>query len=187
MPSGERRRFAARGFTWWGLLLVLAVSGAALAALGRQWSLQAQREREAELRFRGEQIRDAIARYRGAREPAAWPESLEALLVDERGRFESDAASSGGARHHLRRLWTDPFTGSADWELLPAPPPQAGFVGVRSRSTARRLSQQGVPAGMGEGDAEPRVSDWRFVHAAPDARPPTRTATRTTTRGGSNP
>jgi type II secretory pathway pseudopilin PulG len=179
MPSGEQRgrpaaRSSSRGFTWWGLLLVLAVSGAMLAALGASWSTQSQREREAELRFRGEQIREAIGRYRGAREPAAWPQTLDDLLTDRRGGFE------GGPRHHLRRRWTDPFTGSADWELLPAPAPQTGFLGVRSRSPARRLTLQGAAAH----DGEPRVSDWRFVHAA---ETPVQTPRAPTRRRGGTP
>jgi hypothetical protein len=136
-----------------------------------------QREREAELRFRGEQIRDAIGRYHSARQPAAWPSTLDDLLEDSRGGFE------GGPRHHLRRLWTDPFTGRPDWELLPAPPPQGGFVGVRSRSEARRLSLQGAAAAP-----DPRVSDWRFVHVArtgPTApKPASRPIALPTTRGG---
>lgn len=178
MPTGKppihrHGRLGARGFTWWGLLLVLAVSGASLAALGSSWSQHAQREREAELRFRGEQIREAIGRYRSAREPAAWPRSLDELLTDERGGFE------GGPRHHLRRRWADPFTGQADWELLPAPAPETGFVGVRSRSAAPRLSLQGAAAL----DGEPRVSDWRFVHTPTTAG----RAPRGTTHGGGTP
>jgi type II secretory pathway pseudopilin PulG len=169
MPSGRRER----GLTWWGLMVVLALSGAALAALGRQWSLQTQREREAELRFRGEQISQAVGRYRAARQPAAWPQGLQDLLEDRRGSFE------GEPRHHLRRLWADPFTGRADWELLPAPGPERGFVGVRSRSDARRLSHQGVMP-----QEEPRVSDWRFVHHAPAAPVPRPTRPA---RGGTPP
>ncbi len=158
MPSGER--FAnSRGFTWWGLLLVLALSGAALSALGRSWSVQLQREREAELRFRGEQIREAIGRYRQARQPAAWPVAMEDLLTDSRGPLE------GSPRHHLRRLWSDPFTGRADWELLPAPPPQSGFVGVRSRADVPRLA---TSASREPGAPAERVSDWRFEIATTD-------------------
>lgn len=173
MPIGRPPRRPALGLTWWGLLLVLALSGAALASVGRQWSLQVQREREAELRFRGEQIRDAIGRYREARQPAAWPTSLDDLLLDSRGGFE------GGPRHHLRRLWPDPFTGRADWDLLPAPPPQGGFVGVRSRSDARRLALQGAASA-----ADARVSDWRFVHVARADTTPTNRRTTSTPRGG---
>jgi type II secretory pathway pseudopilin PulG len=158
-------------------MVVLALAGALLAALGRPWSLQAQREREAELNFRGAQIRDAIGRYRAARQPAAWPLSFDELLQDGRGSFE------GGPRHHLRRLWTDPFTGRADWVLLAAEPPATGFVGVRSRSDSRRMSWQGASP---QGQA--RVSDWRFVHTAPAAAAPARPdATRSTTRGAAPP
>ncbi len=174
MRSGDRRR--PRGFTWWGMLLVLALSGTALAALGRQWSVQLQREREAELRFRGEQIREAIGRYRAARQPAAWPSALDDLLDDPRVGLEDRP------RHHLRRRWTDPFTGQADWELLPAPPPQTGFVGVRSRSGAARLATDGTPAATPGGA---RVSDWRFVQAAGDEASPGRATT--STRGGVRP
>jgi type II secretory pathway pseudopilin PulG len=160
-----------RGLGWPGLMLLLAVLGAGLAAAGQSWSLQAQRSREAELRFRGEQIREAIARYVAARKPAEWPPTLEALLDDRR------EGVAGTPRHHLRRLWADPFTGDADWVLIPAPASgpagTAGIAGVHSRSEARRLAGQGV-AELAPG-AEPRVSDWRFVHTA---QPPAETTTR---------
>jgi type II secretory pathway pseudopilin PulG len=158
MPSGDRR--PQRGLGYLGLLLLLAVLGATLAQLGTVWSTQAQRSREAELRFRGEQIQAAIARYRAAREPAEWPPTLEALLDDRR---------DGAPRHHLRRLWPDPFTGAADWERLPAPAPEPGVAGVRSRSTAPRLATAGSAAGSGPG----LVSDWTFVHRAAPGRGPT--------------
>lgn len=187
MPTGSPRR-PARGFTYLGLLLILAVSGAALAALGSSWRVAAQRERERELLFRGEQIRAAVARFRQAQEPRQWPSTLEELVADGR---------SNPPRHHLRRLFTDPFTGRADWVLLPAPaatpgtarPP--GFAGVRSRADVPRLDLSGGGGGGGRGAGPtagdgathaPRVSDWTFVHAdnpAPDPRArPARTAPR---------
>jgi len=163
MPNGERQR----GFTWPGLLLLLAVTGAGLAALGQGWSLQAQRGREAELRFRGEQIRDAIARYHAAQVPAQWPPSLQALLEDRREGLP------GGPRHHLRRLWPDPFTGSADWVLVPAPAPAVGIAGVHSRSDVPLLATAALgPLAPGE---RPLASDWRFVHAAAAALQTSRT------------
>ena len=175
MPSGEAHRLAQRGLGWPGLMLLLAVMGAGLAVLGSSWSLQAQRGREAELRFRGEQIRAAIGRYVAARSPAEWPPTLEALLDDRREGI------TGTPRHHLRRLWADPFTGRPDWVLIPAKSPgspgAAGIAGVHSRSDARRLAEQGVA--LTEPGALPRVSDWRFVHAAP---PPAGNTTRGGTR-----
>ena len=46
-----------------GLLLVVGVMGAGLAAYGQIYSHQAQREKEAELIFRGGQYRLAIESY----------------------------------------------------------------------------------------------------------------------------
>jgi type II secretory pathway pseudopilin PulG len=169
MPTGEPargpRHLRHRGIGYFGLLALLAVLGAGLAQLGTAWSTQAQRQREAELRFRGEQIRDAIARYRAARNPAEWPPSLQALLDDRREGLP------GAPRHHLRQLWVDPFTGRADWVLLPPPGSAAGsgtgIGGVRSRADSPRLARGDTPPR--ERDT-PRVSDWEFVAAAAAAR-----------------
>jgi type II secretory pathway pseudopilin PulG len=157
-----RRR---RGFTYLGVLLLVALSGAGLAALGTQWQSRALYEREQELLFRGEQIRLAVARYRAAQEPRAWPQTLDDLLHDERGER---------VRHHLRQAWPDPYTGRADWVLLPPPRTrdggdgrdgraEAGFAGVRSRAQALRR-QQGGPVSMTRGSEPARVSDWIFMH-----------------------
>lgn len=160
MPSGDPRQRPgargqprpARGLTYIGLLVLLAMMGALLAVLGTQWQLRAQREREAELRFRGTQIREAIARYRDAQQPAALPASLDDLLSDARG--------SGAPRHHLRRRWTDPFTGQDDWVLLRDA--RGGLLGVHSRATHERLGDRGgTPPAAGQ--SLPRVSDWRFA------------------------
>jgi type II secretory pathway pseudopilin PulG len=160
MRSGER------GFTYLGLLGLLALIGAGLAALGSSWSTALQRERERELQFRGAQIAQAIASYRDAQQPAQWPTDFDSLLDDPRG---------DGPRHHLRKLYLDPFTGRADWALLPAPQAAApgqpqGFAGVASRSPQPRLRRA-----LDEPDPPPgsllRVSDWQFM-ASPPRDPP---------------
>ncbi len=153
------------GFTFVALLAVLALLGASLAALGTAWSTAAQRERERELLFRGEQIRDAIGRYRDSAVPPAWPPTLEVLIEDRRGPE---------VRHHLRRLWTDPFTGRADWVLIEATE-AAGvssgrrIAGVRSRSEARRMAITGAEAVNPD---DPKVSDWVFAFTAAAAPGP---------------
>jgi type II secretory pathway pseudopilin PulG len=152
MPIGERsasrrhtphrptrRAPPRRGFTWLLLLFGLAIAGAGLARLGTQWQQAAQREREAELLFRGLQLRDALLRFQ-AQTPTgqpALPHTLDELLSDRR-RPEP--------RHHLRRLWTDPFTGAADWVLLRAA--DGGIVGLHSRATRPLLRRAGLPAGV---------------------------------------
>ena len=147
MPIGERsmprrgcrRPAPRRGFSYLLLLFSLAIGAAALATLGTQWQVAAQREREAELLFRGLQLRDALQRFHDqtpAGQPAL-PQTLDELLVDRR-RTEP--------RHHLRQPWTDPFTGAADWVLLRQA--DGGIVGLHSRSARPLLRRTDLPAGV---------------------------------------
>jgi type II secretory pathway pseudopilin PulG len=156
MPTGERRGVAARGFTYLWLLFVLALGGAALAALGSSWQLAAQRERESELMFRGLQIRDAIERHAAATPPGqpTLPRSLDELLQDTRGERP---------RHHLRRLYADPWTGRPDWVLLRRE--DGGIYGVHSRATvpALRRHDLGLPPPR---QPTGTVADWRFEASA---------------------
>lgn len=148
MPIGERtvrrrtrRRITAqRGFTYVLLLFSVALMGAGLAGLGTQWQVAAQREREAELLFRGLQIRDALQRFNALTPAGArpLPLALDELLVDRRGLEP---------RFHLRRLYADPFSGQADWALLRDA--AGGIVGVHSRSQRPALRQHDLPVVSG--------------------------------------
>lgn len=97
-----------RGFTYIGLLFVVMAFGAGLAAIALVWHTAARRDKEAELLFVGKQYRQAIASYyaSGQRE---FPARLEDLLLDP--RFP-------GIKRHLRRLYPDPITGTAEWGLV---------------------------------------------------------------------
>jgi len=148
------------------LLVTLALAGTALAQLGERWPLQMQREREAELLFRGQQIASAIEAYQRATPPGqpSLPRELEDLLEDRR---------DGRPRHWLRQLYPDPFTGQPDWELLREP--EGGLLGVRSRSTTPALRQQGLPVEVRGRAGEPtRVADWTFLAPRVASTPPTR-------------
>lgn len=120
----------ARGFTYLWLLFAVAVGGAALAVAATQWRTAMQREKERELLFRGEAIARAIASYAAATPAGAprWPANFDQLMEDRRGPV---------VRRHLRRLYTDPFTGQADWVLLG----QQGteLRGVKSRAQVAAL------------------------------------------------
>lgn len=149
MRTGDAR--GARGFTYLALLWWVAISGVMLAALGTQWKLEATRQREAELVFRGEQIKEALASYQ-AGTPLGRPTS-PALLSDLLDDRRTDPP-----RRHLRRLWPDPVTGRA-WGLLRT---KDGRVrGVYSDSGRHPLS---APEGIGT------YREWLFdVPAAPAA------------------
>ena len=69
-------RSAPAGFTYIGLLFAVAILGITLGAVGVVWSTQIRRDKEAELLFVGDQIRQGDRPLRGERRPAI-PESLE--------------------------------------------------------------------------------------------------------------
>src|SRR5207237_7930193 len=73
------------GFTYLGLLIIVAVMGAGLAATGTFFSHAAQREKERELLFVGDQYRQAIGSYyRHSPGTGAYPKKLEELIEDKR-------------------------------------------------------------------------------------------------------
>jgi len=152
---------SARGFTYLGLLFLVAAGAATLATLGPRWGTAVQRDKEQELIFRGHQIAHAIAAYRaapGTDGKPQWPRQLEELVEDRRGIKP---------RHHLRRLYTDPFTGQPDWVLLTAP--DGSLRGVRSRSDVPAFITDGIEAAAS--DRPLRVSDRRFMAPASASAP----------------
>ncbi len=137
-----------RGFAYLVLLLWLAVAGAMLSALGSHWSFEARREREREFAFRADQYRLAIESFaapinvNGCSNLQQLPVRLEDLLEDRR---------CGLSRHHLRTLYADPITRSADWGLVME---FGGIRGVYSQSLAEPIRRLvGVKT----------YRDWRFV------------------------
>jgi type II secretory pathway pseudopilin PulG len=149
--SAARRRAAARGLTYLGVLFLVALTAAGLAALGKAWSTASQRERERELQFRGEAIAAAITSYQKAtpKAPPELPRSLDDLLEDRRGVV---------IRRHLRQRYADPFTGEPDWELVTQDADKTRFGAVRSRSTHPLLREMAP-----DGAALRKASDWLFV------------------------
>lgn len=139
------RRQAQGGFTYLMLVWWVALSGLMLAGLADSWSHAMRRQREAELVFRGEQIRKAIEAYHKVIPPGGvsqWPAQLEDLLEDRRGPLTV---------RHLRRLWPDPITGQNRWGLVKE---GGGIKGVYSPSTAK---PQAPPDGVEQ------YKQWLFV------------------------
>ncbi|UCD69592.1 MAG: type II secretion system protein [Betaproteobacteria bacterium] len=141
---------AQHGFTYIGLLFFVVIVTFALSGLATAWHTKAQREREAELLFVGEQFRRAIESY-FLQSPgrSKLPASLDDLLLDERHPV---------TKRHLRRLYRDPMTGSTEWGLVRI---GDGIAGVYSLSdgrpfrTARFQSEQFAEAET--------YQDWKFV------------------------
>lgn len=83
------------------LLVVLAVMSVLSSVALPAWRHAAQREREAELIFRGEQYARAVMLYQ-RRTPGAWPPDVDTLVE---GRF-------------LRRAYRDPMTADGEFRLV---------------------------------------------------------------------
>ena len=87
-----------RGYAMAALLMALSVMAIMLSVAMPVWRTAAQREREAELIFRGEQYAHAIELY--SRRNGGYPPSLDVL---EKGRF-------------IRKLYKDPMSGESDFQ-----------------------------------------------------------------------
>ena len=157
MSAGRRSQ---GGFTYLVLLAVIAVSGAALAAMGELASHAQQREKEAELLFVGDQYRDAIRSYyeRSPGGAKRYPQSLEDMLQDARVPT---------VQRHLRRLYRDPVSGQPNWGLVQAP--EGGIMGVYSLSEQPPLKTGGFAQAdqAFEAPGIEKYSDWKFTYSPP--------------------
>lgn len=152
MRNGSRA--AQRGFTYIAMLVAVALIGLGLAATGQVWSQAAQREKEQELLFIGNQFRQAIERYYKESPGAAkrYPKSLEELVQDKRHITE---------KRYLRRMYSDPMTGKAEWGVVVGPD---GIIGVHSMSDEKPLKTGGFLKRDAAFDRASRYSDWLFIY-----------------------
>ncbi len=152
--AGTSTPAAQHGFTYLWLLFILAAGAAGLAAIGQRASIAVQRDREAELMFRGHEIAHAIAAYWAATpgDAKSLPTSLQDLLEDRRSALPI---------RHLRRVYADPFTGQPDWILMTTD--DGKISGVRSRASAVALRSVDLP--KPQPGARARVSDRLFMAA----------------------
>lgn len=110
-----------RGYAMAALLVGMSVMAIMMSMALPVWRTAVQREREAELIFRGEQYAHAIELF--SRRTGGFPPSLDVL---EKGRF-------------IRKLYKDPMTGEGDFQPVyvgqviagqPVVPGQAGRGGL---------------------------------------------------------
>lgn len=143
-----------QGFTYMGLMMIIAISGIAMAGVGIIWQKDMQREREKELLFIGEEYRKAIGSYyeNSPNGTKQFPTNLQDLLVDTRGPT---------IKHHIRKLYADPFTRDKNWVLITQ---QANIFGVRNNSKLVPIKKIGfAPQYDGFSEAA-SYGDWRFFY-----------------------
>ncbi len=155
MPQSVVTRTAERGAALLTLLVMVVLLGLAASMASQSLRALMQREREAELLWRGQQYRRALGRYYNVKHGAQqmYPASLDDLLQDPR---------SAAKVRHLRRLYNDPMTGD-DWELIKDPAER--IIGVQSSSALAPFRQSGFPAGLEALEGKASYRDWKFVYA----------------------
>ncbi|MDH4259671.1 MAG: type II secretion system protein [Gammaproteobacteria bacterium] len=143
------------GFTYAGILFAIVVLGLLLGLAGTLWSTSERREREARLLWTGDQYRRAIASYylKGPPGIRQYPQSLDDLITDQRGSL---------LQRHLRRLYPDPMTGEADWQLERQA--DGAIIGVRSASQRRPIKQAGFRPQDAAFEAAACYCDWSFTY-----------------------
>ncbi len=152
--NGRQGSYGKAGFTYLSVLFVVTVMGFILSRTGVAHRSAAQRAKEEELIFRGLEIKRAIGAY--YRENNKYPSRLEDLVKDPGLPY---------TKRYLRRLYADPFTRRADWEIIMSP--QTGIMGVRSRGRGAPFKKIGFPPELKgiEGDkGNNRYSDWEFAY-----------------------
>lgn len=143
------------GFTYLAILFAIAIVGVVLAATGINWSQTVQREKERELLFVGNQLRQAIALYyeRSPGTVKQYPRTLNDLLKDERQL---------GIQRYLRKIYLDPMTRKADWGIEVAP--DGGVMGVHSISDAVPLKSASFDYADQSFEGATKYSGWVFEY-----------------------
>jgi len=165
------------GFTYLGLMFLMLFMGIALALTGEVWHTVSQREKEKQLLFIGDEFRAAIGSYYEASPGPAktYPQRLEDLVEDP--RFPS-------IRRYLRKIYVDPMTGKAQWDLLKIP--GSGIVGVRSFSADRPLKVANFDLPDDGFARKQHYSEWVFSYASAASAADTPPAVNATDAAGSS-
>lgn len=151
-----------RGFTYLGVLLLVAIMGAVLASTAAVWRTMSQRDKERELLFVGHEFRKAIGLYyeRSPGGAKQYPKKLEDLLLDKR---------QTGVARYLRRLYVDPMTGKKEWGLIKGPGDT--IRGVYSLSPETPIKTGNFDESDKDFAGKGSFAEWQFVYAPQQAAP----------------
>jgi type II secretory pathway pseudopilin PulG len=176
------------GYAMVALIVAISIMAIMMTVAMPTWRQMAQREKEAELIFRGQQYARAIGLFQKKSGPGVLPPNIDALVDG----------------HYLRKKYKDPITGG-DFDVLnaggPAPTPGAGTANPSAQSgsagrggttsqgtTSQPASAFGQTPSTGRGgvmgvaskskDTSIRIyngrthyNEWQFVYTAQTAAP----------------
>ena len=152
-----------RGFTYVGLIVLVAIIGLVGAATLKIESLMRRAEAEEELLETGAEFTRALRSYAAAtpRGQPTQPPSLKELLRDP--RFPEP-------RRHLRKIYIDPITGKAEWGILYLAD-KAGVIGVYSLSESAPLKVANFDYRFQNFENREHISEWAFTMTGQAALP----------------
>ena len=138
-----------QGYAMAALLVGLSVMAILMTAIMPTWRQASQREKEAELIFRGQQYARAIGLFQKRAGPGVLPPNVDVLVEG----------------HFLRKKYADPITGK-DFDLLTATQATApGPAGPQS-GTSQGGRGGAPPSGTGTPGASPTVARGGIIGVA---------------------
>jgi type II secretory pathway pseudopilin PulG len=147
------------GFTFIGLMIIVAVLAVASMATMTSAAGFSRRAAENELLAIGDEFNRAFLSYYNQSPGGSrrFPGSLAELVRDPR---------YPAINRHLRRIYPDPLTGKPEWGLIPAP--GGGIMGVYSLATGQPMHR--YPLGsetVGQMNVQEVGSyqDWKFGYS----------------------
>lgn len=147
----------ARGFTYIGVLIMVAVIGVAAAATVQVGAIAGRRAAEEELLAVGLEFRRALGSYARV-SPAGQrqsPTELRDLLRDQ--RFSPPL-------RHLRKLYADPITGQTAWGIVRTT--DGGIAGIHSLSDAAPIKVANFDTDFDRFENKTSYRQWVFTAAA---------------------
>ena len=147
-----------QGFTYIGVLVILAVMMMALGAVSQVWHSVMQREKEQELLFIGHQFRAAIGQYY-VQSGGRYPANLEALLESN----DIGVTGAGAKKNRfLRKIYYDPITNQSNWGLIMGPDKRV--QGIYSLSDDKPFKTTGFMNADADLELAEKYIDWQFKY-----------------------
>lgn len=142
------------GFLYLLLMMAVAALGGAAAVLAVEWHTDIQRDRERQLLFVGNQIRNAIIAYYEEAPPQSsrFAFSLEDLLKDPR---------TPSTQRFLRKIYRDPITTRAEWGLVKGA--NGEIYGVHSLSDDEPIKHANFSLANRAFEGKMKYSEWVFI------------------------
>lgn len=153
-PASGIRQY---GFTYLGLIILIAIIGIASAATLQVGSVMQRRAAEEELLEIGAELRHALLSYANATPVGQKraPAGIQDLLKDPR---------HPNIKRHLRKRYADPITGKEEWGVVEAID-GSGIVGFYSLSDAQPIKIDNFDPVFREFAGKSSYREWRFMIA----------------------